>query len=296
MRVAVSGTSGLIGGAVLRELKARGIDSVKLVRPGSRAAGIHYDSNTGQIERDKLEGLDAVIHLAGESIAGLWTPRRRHRILDSRVKGTSLLATTLAGLARPPRVFISASAIGFYGNRPGSETVDESAASGSGFLRDVVLAWESAASPARDAGIRTVHPRFGLVLGKGGGMLKPALPVFYAGLGGRLGSGKQIWSWVAIDDVTGSLVHMIEHESLNGPVNVVAPNPVPNADFTKILGEVLHRPTVFPVPEFILRLVAGDAAEELVLWGVRVTPRKLLDTGYRFRYPELRQALQAVLA
>lgn len=296
MRVAVSGTSGLIGGAVIRELKARGIDGVKLVRPGSRAAGIYYDPNTGQIERDKLEGLDAVIHLAGESIAGLWTSTRRHRILDSRVKGTSLLATSLAALDRPPRVFISASAIGFYGNRPGAETVDESAASGTGFLRDVVLAWESAAGPARDAGIRTVHPRFGLVLGKGGGMLKPALPAFYAGLGGRLGSGKQMWSWVAIDDVTGSLVHMIEQESLSGPVNVVAPNPVPNADFTKILGEVLHRPTVFPVPEFILRLLAGDAAEELVLWGVRVTPRKLLDTGYRFRYPELRQALQAVLA
>ena len=295
MRVAVSGTSGLIGQAVLKELAARGHVALPLVRPASKKTGIYWDPNTGQIEREKLEGIDAVVHLAGETIAGLWTSARRQRILDSRVKGTSLIATTLASLDRPPGALVSASAIGYYGNRPASETIDETASSGTGFLRDVVLAWESAAGPARSAGIRVVHPRFGLVLGKGGGMLKPALPAFYAGLGGRLGSGKQIWSWVAIDDVAGSIVHMIEHGSLSGPVNVTAPNPVSNAEFTRILGEVLHRPTVLPVPEFILRLV-GDVAEELVLSGARVIPRKLLESGYHFRYPELRQALQAVLA
>ena len=299
MRVAISGSRGFIGHAVIKELVARGHTVIRLVRPQSAInpdfESIHYDPNTGQIEQDKLDRIDAVIHLAGESIAGLWTDSRKHRILDSRVKGTSLLATTLASQPRPPKVFVSASAIGYYGNRPATEAIDESAASGTGFLRDVVLAWESAASPAREAGIRVVHPRFGLVLGKDGGMLKPMLTAFYAGLGGRLGSGQQIWSWVAIDDVAGSLVHMIEHEGLSGPVNVTAPNPVTNAEFTRQLGQVIHRPTVLPVPEFLLRLV-GETAEELVLFGARVVPKKLMDSGYEFRYPELRQALQAVLA
>jgi uncharacterized protein len=295
MRVAISGSSGFIGRAVIRELETRGYDIAKLVRPSTRASGVLYDPHTGQIEAEKLEGLAAVIHLAGESISGLWTAARRQRILDSRVKGTSLLATSLARLTHPPGVFISASAIGYYGNRPASETIDEASASGSGFLRDVVLAWESAAGPAREAGIRVVHPRFGLVLGKSGGMLKAALPAFYLGVGGRLGSGEQIWSWVAIDDVAGSIVHMIEHATLSGPVNVTAPNPVTNAEFTRVLGEVVRRPTVLPVPELILRL-AGEMAEDLILSGARVMPWKLLETGYQFRYSELRQALQAVLA
>jgi uncharacterized protein (TIGR01777 family) len=295
MRVAITGSSGLIGSAVVHELTARGHEVIRIVRPSSRAKGVFWDPNSGQIELDKLEGIDAAVHLAGESIFGTWMRGHRQRILDSRARGTSLLATSLARLARPPRVLVSASAIGYYGNRPASESIDESAGAGSGFLADVVKVWESSATPARDAGIRVAHPRFGLVLGKQGGTLKIAAPLFYAGLGGRLGSGTQVWSWVALDDVAASVLHVIEQETLSGPVNVAAPNPVTNAEFTKALAEVVHRPAWFAVPEFVLRL-AGDVADELILSSARVTPRKLLETGYRFRYSDLRQALQAILA
>ena len=295
MRIAITGSSGLIGTAVTREVTARGHDVIRIVRPTSRGKGVFWDPNSGQIQLEKLEGLDAVVHLAGESIFGTWSRGHRQRILDSRAKGTSLLATSLARLARPPRVLVSASAIGFYGNRSTAEAIDESAPAGQGFLADVVKIWESSALPAREAGIRVVHPRFGLVLAKGEGTLKFAAPVFYMGLGGRLGSGRQIWSWVAIDDVASSILHLIEHESVEGPVNVTAPNPVTNAEFTKVLAHVVHRPALFRVPEFVLRLV-GDVADELILSSARVTPRKLMESGYRFRYPDLRQALQAILA
>jgi uncharacterized protein (TIGR01777 family) len=295
MRVAITGSSGLIGTALVHELSARGHEVIRIVRPSSHAKGVYWDPNTGQIQAEELEGLDAAVHLAGQSIFGTWTRGHKQRILDSRAKGTSLLATALARLARPPRVLVSASAIGYYGNRPPSESIDESASAGGGFLTDVVKVWESSATPARDAGIRVVHPRMGLVLGRHGGTLKIAAPVFYMGLGGRLGSGRQIWSWVALDDVAGSILHLIENENVSGPVNVTAPNPVTNAEFTKVLAAVVHRPAIFAVPEFVLRL-AGDVANELMLSGARVTPRKLLETGYRFRYPQLQQALQAILA
>jgi hypothetical protein len=253
-----------------------------------------WDPAAGQIDRSGLEGVDAVVNLAGESIAAVWTSSRKRRIRESRVRGTSLLATTLAGLSRKPKVLVSASAVGYYGNRPPSEPVDETASRGTGFLADVVAAWEAAAVPAAQAGIRVVHPRFGLVLAKGGGALKFALPAFYAGLGGRLGSGKQIWSWVALDDVVGSILHVIDHP-LSGAVNVAAPNPVSNAEFTRVLADVMRRPAVIPVPAAILRL-GGGMVEELILAGARIIPRKLLESGYQFRYSELRPALQAVLA
>jgi uncharacterized protein len=294
MKVAITGASGLIGTAVGAALRARGDDVIPLVRPGSARTGVRWDPGRGEIDLPGLEGMDAVVHLAGESIAAVWTAARKRQILESRVVGTSLIATSLGKLQRPPRVLVSASAIGYYGNHPGGEPVDESAPKGSGFLADVVAQWEAAAQPARAAGIRVVHPRFGLVLAKHGGMLKAALPVFYVGLGGRLGSGKQIWSWVSLDDVAGSVLHLIDH-GVAGPVNVTAPNAVSNAEFTRTLGKAVHRPVLLPAPEFMLRL-AGGAAEELVLYGVRVVPKKLLDSGYAFRYPELRQALQAVLA
>lgn len=265
-----------------------------MLRPGSRGEGIYWDPGTGQIDRDGLNGSHAVVHLAGESIAAVWTPTRKRRILDSRVKGTSLLATTLAGLPSPPAVLVSVSGINYYGNRPASEPIDESAAKGTGFLADVVEQWEQAASPARQAGVRVVHPRFGLVLARESLALKLALPVFYAGLGGKLGSGRQIWSWVSVDDVVGSVLFLID-QPLQGPVNAVAPNPVSNAEFTRVLAEVMHRPAFISVPEFVLRL-GGDVVDELILAGARVVPRKLLDSGYRFRHPELRPALQAVLA
>lgn len=294
MRVAVTGSSGLIGTALVRKLARRGDEVIRLVRPGSRAPGIAWDPATGQIDRHGLEGLDAVVHLAGESIAGFWSVTRKRRIMDSRVQGTSLLATTLGSLAKKPSVLVSASAIGYYGNRPPAQEVDETGDKGAGFLADVVQAWETAAEPGRQAGIRVVHPRLGLVLAKGGGALKFALPAFYAGLGGRLGSGTQIWSWVALSDVADSILHLIDHP-VHGPANVTAPNPVSNAEFTRVLARVMHRPAILPVPEAALRL-GGQMVEELILSGARVVPSKLLESGYRFRYPELRPALQAVLA
>lgn len=294
MRVAITGSSGLIGAATAQALAAAGHDIVRLIRPGSPGHGVRWDPSKGQIDAAALEGVDTVVHLAGESIASVWTASRKRRILESRVNGTSLLAATLAGLRRRPSALISASAIGYYGNRPDDKPIDEGAPKGIGFLADVAEQWEAAAQPAREAGIRVAHPRFGLVLSKDGGMLKPALPVFSFALGGRLGSGRQVWSWVVIDDVVGSVLHLLDHP-IAGPVNVTAPNAVTNAEFTNALGDVLHRPTVVAVPEFALKL-AGEAAEELVLFGARVVPRKLIESGYRFRYPELRQALQAVLA
>jgi uncharacterized protein len=294
MRVAISGASGLIGTAISRALRQRGDEVIPLVRPGSTHAGIVWDPVGGAIDRAAIEGVDAVVHLAGESIAALWTPSRKRRIRDSRVKGTSLIATSLGQLARPPKVFVSASAIGYYGNHPAGEPIDESAPRGGGFLADVVEQWEAAAQPAREAGIRVVHPRFGLVLARNGGMLKAALPVFYVGAGGKLGSGRQVWSWIAIHDVASSVLHLLDHQ-ISGPVNVTAPNPVSNAEFTRVLASVVRRPALIPAPEFVLKIVGG-AAEELVLFGANVVPRRLIETGYRFRYPDLRQALQAVLA
>jgi uncharacterized protein (TIGR01777 family) len=294
MRVAITGSSGMIGSATARALEARGDEVMRIVRPNQRGRGIMWDPAAGQIDAAALEGINAVVHLAGQSIAGLWTRGYKQKIMESRVRGTTLIATTLAALRQRPRVLVSASAIGYYGNRPATETLDESASKGTGFLAAVVERWESAAEPARQAGIRVGHPRFGLVLSTEGGALKPVLPLFYAGLGGRLGSGKQIWSWVALDDVVGSILHLLDHP-VSGAVNVVAPNPVTNGEFTKVLGKVIHRPTLLPVPAFALRL-GGRAAEELILSGARVVPKKLLESGYQFRYPELRQALQAVLA
>jgi uncharacterized protein (TIGR01777 family) len=294
MRVAITGSSGLIGTAVHRSLDARGDDVVPMVRPASKRAGIMWDPAAGQVDKAALEDIDAVVHLAGQSIAGLWTRGYKRKIVDSRVRGTSLIARTLAELKNPPRVLVSASAIGYYGNRPATETLDESAGKGDGFLADVVARWEASAENARQAGIRVAHPRFGLVLSKDGGALKPMLPIFYAGFGGRMGSGKQIWSWVALDDVVGSILHLLDNP-VSGAVNVVAPNPASNTEFTKVLGNVLHRPTLRAVPAFALKL-AGGAAEELILFGARVVPKKLMESGYRFHYPELRQALQAVLA
>ncbi len=294
MRVAVTGSSGLIGSAIRRALGARGDEVIRVIRPGSRGNGIYWDPKTGQIDKDGLNGVDAVVHLAGESILGLWTDTHKRRILDSRVTGTSLIASTVAALTKPPGVLVSASGINYYGNRPGGEAVDESGDQGAGFLAEVVARWEAAAAPAREAGIRVVHNRTGLVLARSEGTLKFAAPVFYLGLGGRLGAGRQVWSWVALADVVRSYLYAVDHP-LEGPVNVTAPEPVTNAEFTRILAEVMHRPAFMAVPEFVLRL-GGEMVDELILSGARVVPRKLLESGFRFRFAELRPALQAVLA
>lgn len=296
MRVAVSGASGLIGSELVAFLAAGGHRVQRLVRAPARDSDeIRWDPVRGEIDAAALEGVDAVVHLAGENIAsGRWTRARRARIEGSRIQGTQLLAETLAGLARRPRVFVSVSAVGFYGDT-GGEVVDESAQPGRGFLAGVCRAWEAAAAPARDAGIRVVHPRLGIVLSAAGGVLARLAPAFRAGLGGPVGSGAQQMSWISSDDVLDVLERCLADGALAGPVNAVAARPVTNAEFARALGGVLGRPAFLPLPSVVLRLALGEMAEELLLSGQGVRPSRLLDAGFEFRSPGLEAALRAEL-
>jgi len=294
--IAVSGTSGFVGGALVGSLRAQGANVKRLVRsqPRDPQADLLWDP-AAPLDPVALEGLDAVVHLAGESIAGVrWTAAKKARIRDSRVLGTRHLATALAQCAKRPRVLVCASAIGFYGNR-GAEVLREDSAPGSGFLADVCREWEAAAQPARDAGIRVVHLRFGMVASPTGRALKQMLPPFKMGVAGRLGSGRQYMSWISLDDVVGAIEHTLVTDSLAGPVNAVAPDSITNAAFTRTLGAVLHRPTIFPVPEFVLRILLGEMGEEILLASQRVEPVRLLASGYKFKHPQLRGALEEML-
>ena len=296
MQIAISGASGLVGSALAATLTAGGHGVRRLVRGAAAAGDIAWDPQTGSIDAAKLEGADAVVHLAGEGIAsGRWNAERKRRIRESRVAGTGLVARTLASLSRRPSVLVCASAVGFYGPR-GDEELDEASPSGTSFLSEVCRAWESAADPARVAGIRVVHARFGVVLSARGGALAKMVTPFQLGAGGRLGSGRQWMSWVSIDDVVLAIGHALVTSSVAGPLNVVAPRPVTNAEFTKTLGRVLGRPTIFPMPAFAARLAFGEMADELLLSGQRVVPRRLLESGYRFRHEDLEPALRHVLA
>jgi len=299
MRIAVTGSTGMIGKALVAELRASGHTVTRVVRTpqasSEREQLVSWDPKTGSIDAEGLENHAALVHLAGASIFGLWTPTRKQAILDSRVQGTTLLSRSLAGLRHPPRVLITASAIGYYGDRPANESLAETAAAGRGFLAEVVQRWEQSAEPARTTGIRVAHTRFGLILTPSGGALGAMLPIFQLGLGGRLGSGDQIWSWVTLPDVIGAIQQVIARDELSGPVNVAAPGAVSNAEFTRTLGRVLHRPTLFHVPRFVLHAVLREMADELLLSGAKVVPRKLLDTGFRFRHGELEPALRALL-
>lgn len=297
-RVAISGTSGMIGTELARVLSTGGHVPLALARPASEppeaAHGvISWDPAAGDIDADGLEALDAVVHLAGEPIAGgRWTAERKRRILQSRVVGTRLLAETLAGLATPPGVLVCASAVGLYGDR-GDARLDESAGPGRGFLSEVVREWEAAAEPARAAGVRVVHLRFGLVLWPAGGALERLRLPMCLGLGGRLGSGRQIWSWVTLDDVLGAVLHAIATPRLDGPVNVTAPNPVRNREFTEVLARVMNRPGIVPAPALALRTALGaEMADELLLASAHVAPDALERTGYRFTDPVLEPALR----
>jgi uncharacterized protein (TIGR01777 family) len=294
MDVLISGVTGLVGGALTRELMAAGHRVTGLSR--ARGTGnIHWNPETGELEATQLEGFDAVVHLAGESIAsGRWTAAKKANILESRVRGTRLLADALAKLQRRPRVFVIASAIGYYGHRPGEE-LNEASASGEGFLAEVCRQWEAAADTSREAGIRTIHTRFGMVLSPEGGALQPLLLTARLGLAGPIGDGRQIWSWVALDDVAGALVHVLTSPDLEGAVNVVAPKPVPQREFAAVFGRVLKRPAFMPLPAFAARLVLGEMADELLLPSQDVRPAKLAASGYRFRFPELEPALHAIL-
>ncbi|MFL5581013.1 MAG: TIGR01777 family oxidoreductase [Gemmatimonadaceae bacterium] len=293
MRVAVSGSTGLIGTALVESLRADGHGVVRLVR-GSVPAGsddVVWDPMRDALHPDALDGVDAVVHLAGESIAERWTDEHRRRIVDSRVRGTSLLARTLAGLARPPRVLVSASAVGIYGDG-GDRVLDESTATGTGFLADVARAWEGAADPARAAGIRVAHPRFGIVLSPRGGMIARLMLPFRLGVGGRVGSGRQWQSWVALHDTVRAIRFIIDVEALAGPVNVTSPYPVTNEELARTLARVLGRPSFAFVPAFALRLAFGEMAEEVLLAGQRVAPKQLLDAGFQFHHPVLEEALR----
>jgi hypothetical protein len=296
MRVAVSGASGLVGSALIPVLTSAGHEVRPMVRPGGRRApgSIVWDAEAGSVDLAAIEGLHAVVHLAGESIASRWTDERKRRIRDSRVKGTRLVAQSIARLATRPSVLVCASAVGVYGPR-GSEPLDETAASGTGFLAEICRAWEAAADPARAAGIRVVHTRFGVILSAQGGALAKMLIPFKLGVAGKVGSGNQYMSWIALDDVVGVIQYALRTAELSGPVNTVAPTPVTNLEFTKTLGRVLSRPTVLPMPAVAARLAFGEMAQELLLSGQRAVPGRLLAAGFRFRHPELEAALRSIL-
>ena len=296
MKILVAGASGLVGSALIPSLESDGAEINRLVRSSPKANEIEWHPNHGGIDATRLEGFDAIINLAGENIAeGRWTDEKKRKIRDSRVDGTHLLSEAIAKLATKPRVFLCASATGFYGDRD-DEILDETSDSGGGFLANVCRDWEGATEPTAKAGVRVVNLRFGPILAHEGGMLGKMLTPFKMGMGGKVGSGKQYISWVAIDDVIGAIKLALADESIHGPLNVVSPNPVTNEEFTKTLGEVLSRPTVMSIPAFAARLAFGEMADEMLLVSQRVAPKKLNEAGYQFKHPELESALRHYLA
>ncbi len=293
----VAGASGLVGRALVAALRAEGWAVRCLVRrPPARAGEFPWDPAAGTIDAAALAGAHAVINLAGENIAaGRWTAVRRERILRSRVEATRTLVLALQAMSERPAVLLNASAVGFYGDR-GDEVLTERSGLGVGFLTEVTLAWETHADGAARAGVRTVLLRFGMVLAEAGGALGKMLPPFRLGLGGPLGRGRQWTSWIGIDDAIGAMLHALRDTRVSGPVNVVAPEPVTNAQFAAALGRAVGRPAVLPAPAWALRLLFGAMADEMLLASTRAVPRELERTGYRFRHPTLEVALRAVLA
>ena len=296
MRIAIAGASGLVGSALIPELESEGHEIVRLVRNTPKAGEIEWHPNQDEIDPATIDGFHAVINLAGESIAeGRWTDEKKKRIRDSRVNGTHLISEAIAKLATKPRVFLCASATGIYGDR-GDEVLDEQSESGGGFLAGVCREWEKATEPAIKAGVRVVNLRFGPILALGGGMLDKMLTPFKMGLGGKIGSGKQYISWVAIDDVVAAMKLALNNETIRGPLNVVSPKPVTNEQFTRALGEALSRPTVMAMPAFAARLAFGEMADEMLLVSQKVVPKRLNAAGFTFRFPELAQALQRYIS
>ncbi|MEE2737082.1 MAG: TIGR01777 family oxidoreductase [Planctomycetota bacterium] len=296
MRVVVTGSSGMVGSALTNRLSDPETEIFRLVRNESKhETDIPWNPETGILDRLQLENMDAVVHLAGENIAGRrWTRSQKDRILNSRVQSTQLLCQSLSSLNNPPSVLVSASAIGFYGHR-GETVCGESTSAGTGFLADVCQAWESATQPARQAGIRVIHLRIGIVLSTVSGALAKMLMPFKCGVGGKVGAGEQYWSWVSLNDLIEMILHCIHSDTLIGEVNAVSPQPITNLEFTKTLGRVIHRPTIFPLPSFMARLALGEMADELLLSSTRVIPEKLKQDGYRFLHPTLEGALLDLL-
>jgi uncharacterized protein len=298
MRILMTGSSGLIGSALIPFLAGQGFQVVRLVRqktaPGENVAV--WDPDEGKLQMSSMEQTDAVVHLAGENVAeGRWTERQKKRIRESRVQGTRLLSESLAQLEAAPRVLVSASAVGFYGSR-GDEVLTEESSPGSDFLAEICKEWEAATEPARQKGIRVVNFRIGMVISGKGGALSAMLPAFKAGAGGKLGDGQQFVSWIALDDLTLAISHVIANESISGPVNAVSPNPVRNVEFTEILGKVLGRPTFVSMPAPVVRLIFGEMADALLLASQRAEPRRLLDTGFTFQFPDLETTLRHLLS
>ncbi|NIR43708.1 MAG: TIGR01777 family protein [Gemmatimonadetes bacterium] len=296
LRVAISGASGTIGEALAAFLSSGGHDVLRLVRRAPRSAEeVEWDPATGTLDSEALEGLDAAVHLSGKSLASWpWTEAKKRTLWNSRIESTRTLASGLAHLREPPRVLVSASAIGYYGDR-GDEELTERAEVGTGFLADLCQAWEAAARPAADAGIRVVNPRIGPVITAAGGMLTKMLPVFKLGVGGVVGSGRQYLSWIALDDLLGAILHILYQDEIAGPVNVVSPGPVTNREFTRTLGRVLGRPTVLPLPTPAVKLIFGQLGRETLLAGSRVRPAALEASGFRFGFSELSDTLRFTL-
>ena len=293
MNILISGASGLIGSAMKTALHARGDRVLSLTRRAARSdSEITWDPAANVLDPSRLVDIDGVIHLAGENIAaGRWTAAQKARIRDSRVQGTALLAQTLAQLPAPPSAFISASAIGYYGNR-GDELLTEDSPPGEGFLPEVSVTWERAARPVAEAGIRTVHPRIGIVLSRNGGALAKMRLPFKLGLGGTIGSGDQYMSWIALDDLVALFLFALDDESIGGAVNAVSPTPVTNREFTKTLARVLSRPAIFPVPAFAAKLALGEMADALLLASTRVISTRLENTSFSFAHSDLESALR----
>ena len=296
MRILISGASGLVGRALTPALAAEGHEPVALVRRTTRPGEVQW--NPGEpLDPEKLAGVDAVVHLAGKNVAGRWTERFKQEVRDSRVQGTRTLAIAVAESYRRsgrPATLISASAIGYYGNR-GDELLTEESSPGQGFLADVSQQWEAATSPASEAGVRVVNLRIGVVLAREGGALPAMLLPFRLGLGGRVGSGQQYWSWISLEDVVGVILFALQRDSLHGPVNVVSPEPARNGDFVHALGEQLHRPTILPLPAVAVRTLFGEMGDAALLGSTRVEPAELKAAGYQFLHPHLKDALRAEL-
>jgi uncharacterized protein len=289
--VAIAGASGFLGTAFARHLTTAGHTVRRIGRASTRAVEFHWDLVAGRLDPAALDGADVVVNFAGATIAQRWSRDHKRAILTSRVRSTEVLAKTMAAVRSPPRTFLSLSAIGIYGAR-GDEPLDETSTAGGGFLANVVQQWEQAAAPARDAGVRLVHPRLGLVMHPDGGVLAKLIPVFNVGGGGKIGKGTQWMSWIGLHDMMRALDYLIATPALSGAVNVSAPNPVTNAQFSDTLGAVIHRPALATVPEFAVKLMFGEMGEETLLSGQRVLPRRLLDSGFAFDFPDLAGALR----
>ncbi len=290
MKVAITGATGMIGSALSKSLQADGHEVIAISRHAGEGVA-QWNLEKGTLEVDKLAGCKAIVNLAGSSIAQRWTREVKQEIVDSRVKGTQLIAEAAAKLDPRPTVLVSASAIGIYGANPG-QPVDESTSAGKGFLADVCVQWEAATAPAEAAGIRVVHPRIGVVLSPDGGALAKMLTPFRAGLGGPIGNGKQMVSWISLDDLVRALRFLIEHDSLSGPVNLTAPGPVSNADFAKALAKTLDKPCALPAPAFALKLAMGEMVDETVLADQTVLPKRLEEAGFSFAHTDITEALK----